>query len=69
MADKGLDPSVKPFERPRWSITSVEDNGEVHYGAGMPGSLCGVHSKTRKEVSTYKGVTCPDCLKLLRSRP
>ena len=59
----------EPYERPRWSITTVEDNGMVHYGAGMPGALCGCHSPGRKEHSSPIGVDCPECLNQLKKRP
>jgi hypothetical protein len=55
--------------KPRWATTEVTDNGKTHYGSGMPGSLCGCHSPTRKEHSTPVGVDCPECVKELRKRP
>lgn len=54
---------------PRWATSFVPDNGKIHYGAGMPGSLCGCHDPKRRERPFREGVDCPDCLKIMRTRP
>lgn len=43
--------------------TVPEDNGEMHYGSGLRGSLCGVEAPGRREQSNWIGVTCPECLR------
>lgn len=44
------------------------DNGKMHYGMGLKGSLCGVECEhvetTRREL-----VKCGDCIRILRARP
>lgn len=47
----------------------VPDNGLMHYGAGLKGSLCGVEDPNRKERADNRGITCPDCRKILKQRP
>jgi hypothetical protein len=80
-ADGEPAPGAAPTMAGRWAspgarraaaakLTSVvPDNGKVHYGSNMPGSLCGVHSRPRREVAHTIGVTCPNCLKILKGRP
>jgi hypothetical protein len=54
------------------ALTSVEqiDNGRIHWGAGLTGSLCGVYDKNRQEECQNRvKVTCPNCLRILKSRP
>lgn len=51
-------------------LSHKPDNGEMHYGAGLKGSLCGVEVKGRRETSRRSaGVTCKECLRLLKQRP
>jgi hypothetical protein len=61
-----------PQERARLAAklsTHVVDNGRMHYGMGMPGSLCGVHSPTRTETTRREKVNCPTCIGILKGRP
>jgi len=74
-------PGAEPTMAGRWAspgarraaaakLTSfVPDNGKMHYGSNMPGSLCGVHAKDRKEKPHNRGITCPDCIRILKGRP
>jgi len=47
----------------------VRDNGLMHYGMGLRGSLCGVVRPERQETYYREEVKCPRCLRLLRQRP
>lgn len=47
--------------QPRWATTQVTDNGKLHYGAGMPGSICGCHNPKRRETVDSLKVDCPEC--------
>jgi hypothetical protein len=50
--------------------STVLDNGAIHWGAGMPGSLCGTFDPGRKEeVNNRAKVTCKKCIRILKSRP
>jgi hypothetical protein len=44
-----------------WAVSRVEDNGLIHYGSGLRGSLCGVENPKRKETPHWTGVTCHKC--------
>lgn len=43
--------------------TVPTDNGQIHYGSGLKGSLCGVEDPSRREQSNWIGVTCVGCLR------
>lgn len=38
------------------------DNGEMHYGAGLPGSACACIDKNRRETPHMAQVTCKACI-------
>lgn len=49
--------------------TVPPDNGEMHYGVGIRGSICGVEDPNRRETAyEWTGVTCPACRKVGRFR-
>jgi hypothetical protein len=49
--------------------TAPPDNGKVHYGQRLRGTICGCEASPRLESASRDDVTCPECLILLKGRP
>jgi hypothetical protein len=44
----------------------LPDNGEVHYEAGLRGSLCGCFESKRRGTTDKTRVSCPGCKSMIR---